>query len=234
MKSSNKWLRLPSKRPPPARKMKPREDSSADGVATRSHARQQAPFFCAATRAQSGKFHFCVGSHLARLGLSAASRRRLLRAPCLVHRVSLGSLLWGCTFSNAPWSLTRSSKTMAYALESLPTVSPSSGRFTSGVPSFSHCFLPFSSSTGEGAFASSQIFLPLMHFHLTSVGSFTLEILDLTCSANLTGCGTITEGEALDVGCDNLISESSEGKQAVPQDEAVAKVVVVAKVGIVD
>ena len=117
------------------------------------------------------------------------------------------------TFSNETWSLTRSSKTMAYALESLPTLSPSSGRFTSGVPSFSQCFLPFSWPTGEGAFASSQIFLPLMHFHLSPVGLFTLYILDLTCSANLTGCRTITEGETLDVGRDNLISESSEGSR---------------------
>ena len=74
------------------------------------------------------------------------------------------------TFSDVTWSLTRSSKTMACALESLPTLSPSSGRLTSGVPSFSHGFLPSSWPTGEGAFASSQIFLSLMHFHLTPVG----------------------------------------------------------------
>ena len=72
-----------------------------------------------------------------------------------------------------------------------------------------------------------------MHFHLTPVGGFTLEILDLTCSANLTPVEPSLKVK-LWIRPRHSDQRKQRGKQAVPQDEAVAKVVVVAKVGIVD
>ena len=73
--------------------------------------------------------------------------------------------------SQMTWSLTLSSKTTDYALKSLPTPSPLSGRSMSGVPRFSdchqHCSWP---TTGEGALASCLILPPPMPSHLTCVG----------------------------------------------------------------